>query len=110
MSLQIDAVPLALAAAGWLIFVPALLAALRAPQRVFPRSDAVEHAWLGGAVLVSILWMLQIRLGGSPVLGILGSGLLLAWSEAIISGMLLSSLVVFRPQIVLTFREELYNA
>jgi uncharacterized membrane protein len=37
-----------------------------------------------------------------------GATLLLAWSEAIVSGMLLSALVVFRPDVVLTYREELY--
>jgi len=219
MNPQLDTAPFELVAVGWLMFVAALLAALRSPQRVVPRSDAVEHAWLGGAVFVSLLWMAQIRLGGAPALGMLGSALyalvfgysrgllglalalvlhtalaggswlglgidgvllavvpsavatmlrqqierrlprnpfvfmigngmfstlaaiatarlaqiavswltgtlhpalpletylgaalLLAWSEAIVSGMLLSALVVFRPQIVLTFREELYGA
>jgi len=38
----------------------------------------------------------------------LGFTMLLAWSEAIVSGMLLSALVVFRPEVVLTFREQLY--
>jgi uncharacterized membrane protein len=34
--------------------------------------------------------------------------LLLAWGEALISGMLLSALVIFRPDAVLTYREDLY--
>jgi uncharacterized membrane protein len=38
----------------------------------------------------------------------IGATLLLAWSEAIVSGMLLSALVVFLPQVVLTYRADLY--
>jgi uncharacterized membrane protein len=33
---------------------------------------------------------------------------LLAWGEALISGMLFSALVVFTPQLVLTYRQDLY--
>jgi len=40
----------------------------------------------------------------------LGAALLLAWSEAIVSGMLLSALVVFQPALVHTYRAELYGA
>jgi uncharacterized membrane protein len=32
----------------------------------------------------------------------------MAWSEALVSGMLLTSLVVFLPEVVLTFRAERY--
>lgn len=34
--------------------------------------------------------------------------LLLAWGEAVVSGMIFSSLVIFRPAVVLTYREEAY--
>ncbi len=34
--------------------------------------------------------------------------LLLAWGEALMSGMLFSALVIFLPQLVLTYRQELY--
>jgi uncharacterized membrane protein len=34
--------------------------------------------------------------------------LLLAWGEALISGMLFSALVLFTPQLVLTYRQDLY--
>jgi len=34
--------------------------------------------------------------------------LLLAWGEALMSGMLFSALVVFTPQLVLTYRQDLY--
>ncbi|MFO0146366.1 MAG: energy-coupling factor ABC transporter permease [Betaproteobacteria bacterium] len=34
--------------------------------------------------------------------------LLLAWGEALVSGMIFSSLVIFRPGLVLTYREEAY--
>lgn len=59
---------------------------------------------------IGISWLAGALHPAVPLATYLGATMLLAWSEAIISGMLLSSLVVFRPQIVLTFREELYNA
>ncbi len=34
--------------------------------------------------------------------------LMLAWGEAVVSGMIFSSLVIFRPAVVLTYREETY--
>jgi uncharacterized membrane protein len=34
--------------------------------------------------------------------------LMLAWGEAVVSGMIFSSLVIFRPAVVLTYREEAY--
>ncbi len=217
MNLQHDAVPWPLAAAGWALLAPAVRGALRSVRGAFLRPGIVEHAWLGGAVAVSMLWMLQVRVGGSAALGMLGSALfalvfgysrallglllalvlhtalaggpwpnlglngvllavlpsaaatmlrrqietrlprnpfvfmigngmfatlaataltrlaligasmlawpphapvtlgtyvtatmLLTWSEAIVSGMLLSALVVFLPEVVLTYREELY--
>jgi uncharacterized membrane protein len=217
MDFHLQTAPFALAAAGWVLFVPALGAALGAVRRGFLPTGAVEHAWLGGAVGVALLWMLQVRVAGSPAFGMLGSALyavvfgysrgllglvlalvlhtalaggswpnlglngvllavvpcaiatllrrqierhlprnpfvfmigngmlsvfgatalarlvligaallaapphpsvtmasylgatmLLAWSEAIVSGMVLSALVVFRPEVVLTFSEELY--
>ena len=38
----------------------------------------------------------------------MGAAKLLAWSEAIVSGMLFSALVIFLPSIVLTYRRDLY--
>lgn len=38
----------------------------------------------------------------------LGPILLLAWSEAIVSGMLFSALVIFAPQVVLTYTQDRY--
>lgn len=38
----------------------------------------------------------------------LGPLLLLAWSEAIVSGMLLSALVIFAPEVVLTYSQDRY--
>jgi uncharacterized membrane protein len=214
---QSQPLPFALAAVGWALFALALAAAAQAVRRGFLRSDAAEHAWLGGAVCVALLWTLQVRVAGSPAFGMLGCALyallfgysrgllgltlavllhavmtggswvnlgleglllavvpaavatllreqierrlphnpfvfmigngmfstlaatavtrlalvaatwpalplhpavglgaylaatmLMAWSEAIVSGMLLSALVVFRPEVVLTYREELY--
>jgi uncharacterized membrane protein len=37
-----------------------------------------------------------------------GYALLLAWGEALVSGMIFSALVVFRPGVVLTYRQDLY--
>ena len=34
--------------------------------------------------------------------------LMMAWAEAVVSGMIFSALVIFRPAIVLTYREETY--
>jgi len=38
----------------------------------------------------------------------IGYALLLAWGEALVSGMLFSALVVFGPALVLTYRQDLY--
>jgi len=38
----------------------------------------------------------------------LAYALLLAWGEALASGMLFSALVIFGPQLVLTYRQDLY--
>jgi uncharacterized membrane protein len=32
----------------------------------------------------------------------------MAWSEALLSGMLLSALVIYRPHLVMTYRQDLY--
>jgi uncharacterized membrane protein len=37
-----------------------------------------------------------------------GYALLLAWGEALASGMIFSALVIFRPNVVLTYRQDLY--
>src|SRR3974390_2849136 len=75
MNLQQAHLTFPLATAAWALFALALLAAWRAVREGFLRSDAAEHAWLGGALLVSLLWMLQVRVGGSPAFGMLGSAL-----------------------------------
>ncbi|GAB4473061.1 MAG: hypothetical protein OHK0044_17070 [Burkholderiaceae bacterium] len=38
----------------------------------------------------------------------IGYALLLAWGEALASGMIFSALVIFRPNVVLTYRRDLY--
>lgn len=46
---------------------------------------------------------------GSANLGAhVGYALLLAWGEAVASGMIFSALVIFRPNVVLTYRQDLY--
>ena len=49
-------------------------------------------------------WRTAPRLVGDHV----AYSLLLAWGEALMSGMLFSALVVFTPQLVLTYRQDLY--
>lgn len=218
MNLVRDDAPLWLALAGWLALALAVAPALAAVRRGFIPRGIAEHAWLGGAVALSMLWRLHVDVAGAPAFGMLGAalyalvfgcargllGLLLAlvlhvalnggswlnfglngllmaalpaagvtllrerierhlpadpfvfmigngmfatlfatatthlaidgacllarpyrgdvsvgdyllatllmsWSEAIVSGMLLSALVVFLPQVVLTFRPERYR-
>ena len=38
----------------------------------------------------------------------IGYSLLLAWGEALLSGMVFSALVIFTPRLVLTYREDTY--
>lgn len=38
----------------------------------------------------------------------IGYSLLLAWGEALVSGMIFSALVIFTPRVVLTYRQDLY--
>lgn len=57
------------------------------------------------------LILLVAALEAGVLLGLgdhLAYSLLLAWGEALMSGMLFSALVVFLPQAVLTYRQELY--
>jgi uncharacterized membrane protein len=60
---------------GWLVFAPALLLTLRGVRRRFVERGLVEHAWLGGAVCVALLWMFEVRVGNGPAFGMLGCGL-----------------------------------
>jgi uncharacterized membrane protein len=75
MSLLHDATSIGLATAGWILLLPALAAALACVRRGFLPRGAAEHAWLGGAVLVAVLWTVQIRAGGAPAFGMLGAAL-----------------------------------
>jgi uncharacterized membrane protein len=101
--------------------VPALVASScqRAIERWLPRNLFVfiigngMFTCLGSAALTGLLMLLaaaatdpnwaQIRLAQY-----LGPLLLLAWSEAIVSGMFFSALVVFRPELVLTYEQDRY--
>jgi len=217
MNLLHQDAPTWLALVGWLALVPAVGLALWSVRHSFIPRGSAEHAWLGGAVAMSMLWRLQVDVGGAPAFGMIGAALyalmfgcargllglllalvlhvalnggswlnlglngvllaalpsalvtllrqqidrrlpanpfvfmignglfatllatavthaailgadllaqpyrgavslgdyvaatlLMAWSEALVSGMLLSALVVFLPQVVLTFRAERY--
>lgn len=57
------------------------------------------------ALLVVASWLLR---PGPADLDQLAYALLLAWGEALASGMLFSALVIFGPHLVLTYRQDLY--
>ena len=57
------------------------------------------------ALLVVVSWLLK---PGPIDLDQLAYALLLAWGEALASGMLFSALVIFGPHLVLTYRQDLY--
>ena len=57
------------------------------------------------ALLVVVSWLLR---PGPADLDQLAYALLLAWGEALASGMLFSALVIFGPHLVLTYRQDLY--
>jgi uncharacterized membrane protein len=56
-------------------------------------------------LLVTASWLLR---PGPADLDQIAYALLLAWGEAIVSGMLFSALVIFCPHLVLTYRQDLY--
>jgi len=56
-------------------------------------------------LLVALSWLIT---AGPVVLDQLAYALLLAWGEALASGMLFSALVIFGPHLVLTYRQDLY--
>lgn len=57
------------------------------------------------ALLVMASWLIQ---PGAADLDQIAYALLLAWGEALASGMLFSALVIFGPHLVLTYRQDLY--
>jgi uncharacterized membrane protein len=56
-------------------------------------------------LLLSVGWLMTPATAGREQLAY---ALLLAWGEALASGMLFSSLVIFGPHLVLTYRQDLY--
>ncbi len=56
-------------------------------------------------LLVAVSWLLK---PGPADLDQLAYALLLAWGEALASGMLFSALVIFGPHLVLTYRRDVY--
>jgi len=60
---------------GWFLLAPALFMAWRASRRGFLELGPAQDAWLGGAVGIALLWTLEIKVGGGPRFGMLGSAL-----------------------------------
>jgi uncharacterized membrane protein len=56
-------------------------------------------------LLVAVAWL---RRPGPADFDQIAYALLLAWGEALTTGMLFSALVIFGPQLVLTYRQDLY--
>lgn len=96
---------------GWALFVPALLLAPRRIERPFLPTPGHQHAWLAAAAL-PMLALLALRTAlaapGPAAADMIGYTLLMAWSEALLSGMFLSALVIYRPHLVMTYRQDLY--
>jgi uncharacterized membrane protein len=61
------------------------------------------------AISVAQLWVAALLTSPAARLSdVLGYALLLAWGEALASGMVFSALVIYRPNLVLTYRQDLY--
>jgi uncharacterized membrane protein len=101
-----------------LAVVPTLLASAlqRQIERRLPRNIFVFMIGHGmfvtlavtvatSTLLVGLSWLLK---PGPADTDQLSYALLLAWGEALVSGMLFSALVVFGPHLVLTYRQDLY--
>lgn len=123
---------LALGASGLLFAVlPALLTAAlqRAVARWLPKNLFIfiigngMFVTLAATALTSVLLLLLSLAQAAPALAddaagavapmahladYIGYSLLLAWGEALVSGMIFSALVIFTPRIVLTYRQDLY--
>jgi len=68
----------------------------------------VTLATTAATSIAALLAALSLAGAGAHLGHYLGYALLLAWGEALASGMLFSALVIFAPQIVLTYRQDLY--
>jgi uncharacterized membrane protein len=60
---------------GWVLFILALLLALRHLRPGFLPDARLQHAWLAGVVCVALAWQLQARLAGGISVGLLGAPL-----------------------------------
>ncbi len=72
--LHVD-VPAVYALLGWALLAPALGLAWRRCRGPFLELGLAEDLWLGGAVGIALLWTLEIKVGGGPRFGMLGSAL-----------------------------------
>jgi uncharacterized membrane protein len=103
-----------------LAVLPAWLASAmqRAIERWLPRNIFVFiignglFVTLFATALASVVMLGASAIGMPSAVRAMGDhllySLLLAWGEALLSGMLFSALVVFLPQVVLTYRQDLY--
>jgi uncharacterized membrane protein len=78
---------------------------------VFIIGNGLFATWIASACAGGALVAAQIALLPAPPPDggeILAYTLLLAWGEALMSGMIFSSLVIFRPQVVMTYEQHEY--
>ena len=80
------------------------LIARRAAWRVLV-DPANLNVFLGACVAVLALWRIKAGVGPGLSFQLL---VLMAWSEAFISGMLMTVMVVWKPQWVATFSDQKY--
>jgi uncharacterized membrane protein len=102
--------------------VPALVASAlqRALERWLPKNVFVfiigngMFVTLAATAVTSLALLgLSMSVAAAPSAALhlseyVGISLMMAWGEAVVSGMIFSSLVIFRPVVVLTYREDKY--
>jgi uncharacterized membrane protein len=77
MTLLHQTAPLALALAGWLALLPPTYRAVAHVHTVgfMPADAAVQHGWLAGVVVLSLVWTLAVPSPIGVEIGLLGSAL-----------------------------------
>ncbi len=75
MSLLSAPIPTAWALLGWLALAPAALVVFLRRQQRPALHGAQQHLWLGGAVVLALLWSLQARMPAAAAFGLFGATL-----------------------------------